>query len=310
MPDADSLDRSGHRRPVRRTRPAQWRLVWQPAERDHLLHPHGKRERRLLGDDGEPAGDLDALQRRDRRPTEQDPARRRLQRARQRAQQGGLAGPVGPDQRDPLPARDREGHVAQDRAGSDLDGDAVRVEDRRAHSSYPVRARRRRARKNGAPMTAVTTPTGTPPSIRATTSAAASNEAPNRAEIGRTSRALGPTSSRTRCGTTSPTKPMSPAIATPAAVTREASARRMARSRLTSTPRWAAASSPRRKPFSARARTRIARLPPMMSGAATASRTHEVPSNPPSRYEKICRRPVPERYIAIARPAASNEPTA
>ena len=51
-------------------------------------------------------------------------------------------------------------------------------------------------------------------------------------------------------------------------------------------------------------------LPPMISGAATASRSHEVPSKPPSRYEKIWRSPVPERYIAIASPAASSEPTA
>ena len=88
-------------------------------------------------------------------------------------------------------------------------------------------------------MIAVTTPTGTPPSIRATTSAAASRLAPNSAEIGRTRRALGPTSMRTKCGTTSPTNPMSPAIATPAAVTSEASPIRITRSRLTSTPRWA-----------------------------------------------------------------------
>ena len=40
-----------------------------------------------------------------------------------------------------------------------------------AHSSYPVRARRSRARKNGAPMTAVTTPTGMSPASRAARSA-------------------------------------------------------------------------------------------------------------------------------------------
>ena len=73
--------------------------------------------------------------------------------------------------------------------------------------------------------------------------------APQIAESGRTSRAFGPTSSRTTCGTTSPTNPIRPLIATAAAVTSEARPSRIARSRRTSTPRWAAASSPSSSPF-------------------------------------------------------------
>jgi hypothetical protein len=61
------------------------------------------------------------------------------------------------------------------------------------------------SRKNGAPTRAMTTPTGTSPTIRATTSAAASSVAPTRIESGITRRALGPTTSRTTCGTTRPT---------------------------------------------------------------------------------------------------------
>ena len=45
------------------------------------------------------------------------------------------------------------------------------VERRAAHSSYPARKRRSSTRKNGAPMTAVTTPTGSSPGMRATRSA-------------------------------------------------------------------------------------------------------------------------------------------
>ena len=37
---------------------------------------------------------------------------------------------------------------------------ALELDDRLGHTSYPVRARRRMSRKNGAPMIAVTTPTG------------------------------------------------------------------------------------------------------------------------------------------------------
>ena len=72
-----------------------------------------------------------------------------------------------------------------------LDRHAVGIEHE-AHSSYPVRARRRRTRKNGAPMIAVITPTGTPPNIRATRSAIARKLAPNSIEIGSTRRAFGP----------------------------------------------------------------------------------------------------------------------
>ena len=47
-----------------------------------------------------------------------------------------------------------------------------------------------------------------------------------------------------------------------------------------------------------------------MSGAAPARRIHDEPSNPPSRNEKIWWSALPERYIAIASPAASSDPTA
>ena len=60
----------------------------------------------------------------------------------------------------------------------------------------------------------------------------------------------------------------------------------------------------------ARALARMAMLPPMMSGAAIARLIHEDPSRPPSRKAKIWRRFEPDRYMVMARPAASSEPTA
>ena len=42
-------------------------------------------------------------------------------------QQGGLAGAVGPDDADPLPGRDREGHVGQHRPRAEREGDASGV---------------------------------------------------------------------------------------------------------------------------------------------------------------------------------------
>ena len=52
----------------------------------------------------------------------------------------------------------------------------------------------------GAPMTAVTMPTGNSPRTRAPRSARMRKAPPKMAESGSTSRALGPTSSRTTCG--------------------------------------------------------------------------------------------------------------
>jgi hypothetical protein len=57
----------------------------------------------------------------------------------------------------------------------------------------------------------------------------------------------------------------------------------MARSRRTSTPRCAAESSPRRRPFSVRARTRIRIDPIAISGIAPASSPHDAFSKLPSR---------------------------
>ena len=123
--------------------------------------------------------------------------------------------------------------------------------------------------------------------------------APKMAEIGTTRRAPAPTSSRTTCGTTRPTNPIRPVIATAAAVVIDARTRRMLRSRLTSTPRCAAAASPSSNPSSERARNPMSRHDPTMSGVAMSRRSHDAPASPPRRNEKIARRFVPDTYMAI-----------
>ena len=85
---------------------------------------------------------------------------------------------------------------------------------------------------------------------------------------------------------------------------------RTPRSRLTSIPRWPAAASPRSIPSSERPRAMISTDEPMISGAATTSRTHDEPPSPPSRNEKIWRSSTPETYIAMVNTAARTEPTA
>ena len=143
------------------------------------------------GHDGQPPGDRV----RDRARSigvaaERRPAGGRPDEPGDDAQQRRLAGAVRPDQRDPLARRDVEVDAADDRPGR---GTSTRDVAQLDHSSYPVRDRRSRNRKNGAPMTAVTTPTGISPSSRAARSAKASSAAPPSADSGRTSRAFGPT---------------------------------------------------------------------------------------------------------------------
>ena len=114
--EAHPLDRRRHGRPVRRPRAAQRVLVRQPPERDHLLDPHRERQRRLLGHDRQPSGDLRPLELADRRPAQLDAAGRGSQRAGEDPQQRRLAGAVRAHERDPLARADGERDVAQDRA--------------------------------------------------------------------------------------------------------------------------------------------------------------------------------------------------
>ena len=64
--EPDPLDRRRNRRPVGRAEPAEPVLVRQPAERDDRLDRRRERQARRLRDDGDPARDLVAVDRRER----------------------------------------------------------------------------------------------------------------------------------------------------------------------------------------------------------------------------------------------------
>src|SRR5262249_38125137 len=117
--------------------------------------------------------------------------------------------------------------------------------ERRAHDS--LRKRRISQKKNGAPMSAVTTPSRScsPGSMRRTsTSEAVPRPAPPGAD-GRISCAgLYPVNGRSRCGTTRPTKLIAPAAAVAAPVASATPVTTRARTEATLTPRLSAASSP------------------------------------------------------------------
>ena len=86
-------------------------------------------------------------------PVEQHPARSRARAIPARTRSSvDLPAPFGPTSATRSPCAIAERDVAQDRAPAGLDRDAVGEIALVAHSSYPVRARRRSTRKNGAPM--------------------------------------------------------------------------------------------------------------------------------------------------------------
>jgi len=78
------------------------------------------------------------------------------------------------------------------------------------------------------------------------------NHAPNTTPTGSTRRWSDPTMSRTMCGTTRPTNPITPLTATATPASSEVAKNRFRRSRATSTPRDAAGSAPMASAFSAR----------------------------------------------------------
>ena len=103
------------------------------------------------------------------RAVEEHPAGGRPHQPGRHAQQGRLAGAVRPDERDPLAGDGRRGR--RRRTARPRTSTVTSRARGAAHSSYPGASGAGAGRKNGAPMTAVTTPTGMSPSIRATRSA-------------------------------------------------------------------------------------------------------------------------------------------
>jgi hypothetical protein len=109
--------------------------VRQPAEPDDLLDARRERERRLLRDDRDASGDGPPIERVQEVTVERHPAFNRPDEAGRDPQQSRLAGPVRPDERDPLAGRDPEIDVAQDDALAVPDGDVTELEPGKGHSS-------------------------------------------------------------------------------------------------------------------------------------------------------------------------------
>src|SRR5256884_3787420 len=231
------------RRAVRRPYAAEERKVRVSAQEDGLVHPlreqvfltlwhhaHHAREIAARPDAGRAAEDLST-------------AACGSDEAKGCPQQRGLAAAVGPEQgmkfaranieRD---AHERVPRGARIAAGEIADGD----------DQLTVHRRSRKA-NNGTPSSAVTMPTGSSrgaTTVRASVSAAARRTPPARNAVGDRVRCSRPQRRRQTCGTISPTKPITPATATAAAVKSDADRQTSRLRRRTSAPRDCAGSSP------------------------------------------------------------------
>src|SRR5690606_5917984 len=138
-----------------------------------------------LRDVGEPARERAPRQLGDRPAVEAHDARRRREHAGERAYESRLARAVGADEPDQLARGHRDVDPVDDAMAAERDADVARAE--KGHGTARL-VRSTRNRKNGAPISAVTTPSfssGPAGSRRTTMSAASSSAAPPNALAGR-----------------------------------------------------------------------------------------------------------------------------
>src|SRR5271167_582562 len=169
-----------------------------------------------LGKIGDPASALGGRIIAKRPPPAAHQSSRGSQQMGKDAQEARFAGAVRPDQPDELAALDRGVDPVQHGSSPEPDGDALRFEP------HQIASRRRRStssRKNGAPISAVRTPSRNSGPVRSqrTAISAARTRHPPPSALGTSSR-LGscPTNGRSKYGMTRPTNPIAPLTATAA----------------------------------------------------------------------------------------------
>src|SRR5947208_226699 len=296
--------------PVRRENAAEEREVGIPAQEDRLVHPLREQVLLALRHDAHHPRQIPAGPVARRASEDLGTPLERWHEAERRAQQRGFPAAVRPEQgmKFACPHLQRDGaeRVARGTriaAGEVADGD----------DQLTVHRRSRKA-NSGTPSSALTMPTGSSrgaTTVRATVSAAARKIPPVRNAVGNRVWCSRPQTSRQMCGTISPTKPITPATATAAAVRSEADRYTSCLRRRTSAPRYWAGSSPSASRSSGRA---AAARTTSGSGAYTKiTRTvvHDAPENPPQSQRNALRSSVASasetRAVVIA---AANAPTA
>src|ERR687896_1314425 len=147
-----------------------------------------------------------------------------LEQAEDGAKQSRLSAAVGPEHAHDFSGTEGEAHVAADSAAGKPEGE--RIDGEHHHG---LRASAKSQRKNGVPISAVSTPGGTSivAMVRQRVSTASRNAAPSSMASGSRRAKSGPTRSRAACGMRRPTQPMMPLTATAAAVISVAAATTM-----------------------------------------------------------------------------------
>src|SRR6266705_1567588 len=209
------------RRAVRRPYAAEERKVRVSAQEDRLVHPlweqvfltlwyhaHHAREIAARPDAGRAAEDLST-------------AACGSDEAKGCPQQRGLAAAVGPEQG----VKFARAHIERDVHERVARGARIAAREIADGDDQLTVHRRSRKANNGTPSSAVTMPTGSSrgaTTVRASVSAAARRTPPARNAVGNRVRCSRPQRRRQTCGTISPTKPITPATATAAAVKSDA----------------------------------------------------------------------------------------
>src|SRR5688500_19109688 len=207
-----------------------------------------------------------------------------LQQPEQRAEERGLAAAVRPEHAHHFAGAEREADAAPDGAAGKAEREVADLEHHQA-----LRERAKSQRKNGVPISAVSTPGGTSivASVRQSVSTASMKPAPISMASGSRRPKSGPTSRRAACGISRPTQPMMPLKATTEAVISVAQATTSVRRRRVSTPSARASSSGSESRFMRQRSSLFGASPSSASGAATARSFGEIDARLPSSQKVI-----------------------
>src|SRR6266568_4232917 len=214
--------------------------VWIPAEHDVIERAAPEIGFLVLEQHGDAPGELAARVRGQRDAVERDRSGLRCAKAGEGEDEARLARAVAPEEGPERARREREVERANELAPACRESESGRFQHQR---SLP-----RRKSSTGTPIVAVRTPTGSSAgaaTVRASVSARASRPPPRHAQSGSSAPWRWMPESRSRWGTTSPTKPIEPPSRTAATVASVAQPKAMACRRVTATPSERALSSPR-----------------------------------------------------------------
>src|SRR5499427_4326247 len=241
MRDTELVEHPRRHHPVARRWPAEEIAVRGAAHQHDAVDGEGEGRHMHLRHIGDEPCTLTNGNGRERASADRHVAGAGRENAEQGLEQRGLAAPVRAKQRQDLALLQRDVEAATNHAIAVADGEIAAGKAHDQVRCIPASSQM----KNGVPMTAVRIPSGisTGAAVRASVSMKRRYPPPSSAAVGMSRGKSGPTRARARCGTTSPTQPMMPEVATLAEVTSVAAATMAMRSGPVASPSARASSS-------------------------------------------------------------------